>query len=105
MNQGTYHKITKDILLTTIPSNLMRNMASKIKSTWQDGSTIIPLQIFKGIGELTFEQLSSLRHRGAFSTVTLTFARCCQLTETKVASGKLMDSSLLEKWYQVDYLI
>lgn len=79
----------------------MRSMASKVKLTWQDGSAIIPLEIFKSIGELTFEQLSSLRHRGAFSTVALTFARCCQLTQTKQASDRLLGSDLLERWYQV----
>ncbi|KAI5295035.1 hypothetical protein KEM52_002538, partial [Ascosphaera acerosa] len=30
------------------------------------------------IGELTFAQLAELRHRGAFSTVSQTFAACCQ---------------------------
>ena len=79
----------------------MRSLATKIKYNWEDGSSIIPLQVFKLIGELTFEQLSNLRHRGAFTTVALTFARCCQLTQTKIASDELMGSDILERWYEV----
>lgn len=79
----------------------MRTMATKIKFAWGNGSAVIPLRVFKGIGELTFEQLSSLRHRGSFSTVALTFAKCCQLTQTNEASKELMDSDLLERWYEV----
>jgi Putative death-receptor fusion protein (DUF2428) len=89
------------LLLTSVFSNLMRSLATKIKYTWEDGSGIIPLQVFNLIGELTFEQLSSLRHRGAFTTVALTFARCCQLTQTKIASDELMGSNILQRWYQV----
>jgi hypothetical protein len=79
----------------------MRSMASKVTLTWKDGTAIIPPEVFKGIGELTFEQLSGLRHRGAFSTVALTFARCCQLTQSQLASEQLKNSYLLERWYQV----
>ena len=82
-------------------SNLMRSMATKVKFFWKDGSYIVPFEVFKRIGELTFEQLSTLRHRGAFSTVALTFARCCQLTQTKAASYEVLGSDLLERWYQV----
>jgi hypothetical protein len=59
--------------------------------------TMILPDIFAQVGDLTFDQLSSLRHRGAFSTVSLTFARCCQLTQilSSVPQG------LLGKWYQV----
>lgn len=76
-------------------------MASKVKSTWENGSAIMPLDLFTRIGELTFEQLSSLRHRGAFTTVALTFARCCQLTQSRLPSGELINSNILQTWYQV----
>ncbi|KZZ95080.1 HEAT repeat protein [Ascosphaera apis ARSEF 7405] len=33
---------------------------------------------FATIGDLSFTQLAELRHRGAFSTVSQTFATCCQ---------------------------
>lgn len=78
----------------------MRNLVGKIKLEWQDGSPVLPASVFSGIGDLTFEQLSTLRHRGAFSTVSLTFARCCQLTQHRV--GNLVSHpSLLEQWHQV----
>jgi hypothetical protein len=76
-------------------------MATKLKFAWGDGSPIVPVQVFTHIGALTFEQLSTLRHRGAFTTVALTFARCCQLTQTKTVSGELIDTGILERWYQV----
>ena len=34
--------------------------------------------ILATIGDLCIEQLTMLRHRGAFSTVTQTFALCCE---------------------------
>ena len=80
----------------------MRNLVTKIKSSWRDGSAVLPAEVFFGIGELTFEQLSTLRHRGAFSTVSLTFARCCQLTQYQTANTS-SHHSLLEQWYQVYY--
>lgn len=33
---------------------------------------------FEKVGRLSFTQLAELRHRGAFSTVSTTFATCCQ---------------------------
>lgn len=82
----------------------MRTMASKVKSTWQDGSAIIPPAVFTGIGDVTFEQLSNLRHRGAFSTVSLTFARCCQVTQAQTTPGRSLDPRLLERWYLVCFI-
>lgn len=82
-------------------SNLMRTMASKIKLTWQDQSSILPPDLFEAIGDLTFEQLSSLRHRGAFSTVSLTFTKICQLTQCQAILGEPSHSHLLEQFYQV----
>lgn len=62
-------------------------------------ATIMPFEQFEQIGSLTYQQLKNLRHRGAFSTVTLTFARCCQLTQAYTAeeSG---GTHLLKNWYQ-----
>ncbi|KAK2756662.1 hypothetical protein FQN54_005107 [Arachnomyces sp. PD_36] len=49
------------------------------------------------IGSLSFMQLTELRHRGAFSAVSQTFAICCQCCgRSKEASV----SSLLDTWYQ-----
>lgn len=87
-------------MLIVVSSNLMRTMAGKVTSTWEDGSAVISTEVFTGIGNLTFEQLSSLRHRGAFSTVSLTFARCCQLTQNQI-SVKLLDPHILSRWHRV----
>ena len=76
----------------------MRTLASKIRAKLPDGSSIIPSDIFTSIGNLTFEQLSTLRHRGAFSTVSLTFARFCQLTQYLTSDAS---PTLLETYYQV----
>jgi len=69
------------------------------KSYSPDGSTTgLQYEDLSRIGRLSFTQLAELRHRGAFSTVSQTFAACCarcaQLTETAVRG-------LLETWYTV----
>lgn len=53
---------------------------------------------YEKIGNVSFTQLAELRHRGAFSTVSQTFATCCQ------RCGQSKDaaiSSLPDAWYQV----
>ena len=52
---------------------------------------------FERVGKTSFVQLAELRHRGAFSTVSQTFATCCQ----RCSSSK--DESIQElprDWYQ-----
>lgn len=44
----------------------------------QTGADDGPLEQLRGIHTLCFQQLTSLRHRGAFSTVAQTFALCCE---------------------------
>ena len=58
------------------------------------------LKLFRQIGDLAFEQLSSLRHRGALGTVSLTFAACCQVASTIEGPCEGSDS-LLSRWYEV----
>lgn len=82
-------------------SNLLRSMAGKLNCTWHDGSYMLDTEVFVAVGNLTFQQLYSLRHRGAFSTVSLTFARCCQLTEKHSTIVNKADPNLLNSWYQV----
>jgi hypothetical protein len=62
-----------------------------------------PLDVFRETGYLAFEQLASLRHRGAFSTVSYTFSTCCQLTQHLRSVYPDIDESedLLREWYQV----
>lgn len=78
----------------------MRVVMNKVAIQWQDGSRMLPMNIFIGIGDLTFKQLSNLRHRGAFSTVSLTFARCCHLSQIQL-NNKSLNINPVERWYKV----
>ncbi|KAK5990266.1 tRNA (32-2'-O)-methyltransferase regulator TRM732-like protein [Cladobotryum mycophilum] len=62
-------------------SNLMRTLASTMRNKSQEGFIVPSRETFEEIGNLTFDQLASLRHRGAFTTVAATFATCCQLAK------------------------
>lgn len=53
---------------------------------------------YRTFGELAFTELAELRHRGAFSTVSQTFADCCIRC---VESENLETQSLPTEWYQV----
>ena len=53
---------------------------------------------FLRIGNLELEKLAELRHRGAFSTVSQTFAACCARC---LESDDLSTNSLPKHWYQV----
>lgn len=69
------------------------------KSYSPDGSSAgLQYEDLSRIGRLSFTQLAELRHRGAFSTVSQTFAACCtrcaQSTEPAVRG-------LLDTWYKV----
>ncbi|WEW57008.1 hypothetical protein PRK78_002467 [Emydomyces testavorans] len=60
----------------------------------QDG---IGYRMLLRIGSLSFEQLTELRHRGAFSTVSQTFASCCQRC---VQSDDAAAQDLPAGWYK-----
>ncbi|RMD43390.1 hypothetical protein DV735_g1703, partial [Chaetothyriales sp. CBS 134920] len=45
-------------------------------------SSALDLHTLRETGSLCFEQLTMLRHRGAFSTVAQTFTLCCELART-----------------------
>ncbi|KAL8696436.1 MAG: hypothetical protein Q9201_007659 [Fulgogasparrea decipioides] len=52
---------------------------------------------YQALGELAFTELAELRHRGAFSTVSQTFAACCfQCAHSKHRETR----ALPKKWYQ-----
>jgi len=85
----------------TKPSNVMQAMILPLRGG-RTASLLYPSpQIFQMIGSLTFEQLSTLRHRGAFSTVAQTFSACCQLAQhPHLASlDTEQQESLLVSWY------
>ncbi|KAI9795321.1 MAG: hypothetical protein M1833_007233 [Piccolia ochrophora] len=74
---------TKDILSyawrsVKESSLLLRTIISFAPFNDDTGSSILQQPDFSDIGGLSFLQLAELRHRGAFSTVTLTFAACCE---------------------------
>lgn len=83
----------------------MRIIVSGLRNCDTPTALYPPLDVFNGIGSLTFDQLSKLRHRGAFATVTSTFSTCCQLTQKLTDAFPDMPKSLdhLRAWYEVGY--
>jgi hypothetical protein len=87
------------LAIADFTSNLLRSLATKIKIVLPDDTPLLPFKLFEQIGDLTFHQLSSLRHRGAFSTVSLTFTICCSITQYQGASPNM--ASKLQQWLDV----
>ncbi|WYZ40214.1 hypothetical protein EsH8_IV_000555 [Colletotrichum jinshuiense] len=99
---------TKDLLSYSFraiheSSALMRVMVLPLKSKSQQGTLRPSTELFTTVGSLTFDQLSNLRHRGAFNTVSLSFATCCQLVKhlDDPKAGHEGDQTLLDIWYKV----
>ncbi|RYP58547.1 hypothetical protein DL769_008921 [Monosporascus sp. CRB-8-3] len=80
-------------------SNLMKTIANNARNERAKGLLTLSRNSFERIGRLTFEELSNLRHRGAFTTVTQTFANCCQLVKYFPAPTT-KGASLLDEWYK-----
>lgn len=104
-NQGKrqtsrYHGALPQLTANAL-SNLLRSLLSKIKIPLLDGAPLLPLELFEQIGDLSFDQLSNLRHRGAFSTVSLTFTMCCILTQYTGPGAVTKMDHMLKKWYDV----
>ncbi|KAJ9608869.1 hypothetical protein H2200_006640 [Cladophialophora chaetospira] len=55
-------------------------------------------KLFQALGDLCMDQLISLRHRGAFSTVAQTFSLCCERVRSSI-DGSMRD--LIRDWYRV----
>jgi hypothetical protein len=91
--------ITRVLLLTRC-SNLLRAIAQNARYGREQGFLAPSQQNFEDIGNLTFDELSNLRHRGAFSTVSQTFTACCQLIQSTPA-GQDHEVNLLREWYEV----
>ncbi|KAI1117099.1 putative death-receptor fusion protein-domain-containing protein [Nemania sp. NC0429] len=95
---------TKDLLSYSFraiheSSNLLRTIAQNARLNRQQGFLAPSRQNFEDIGNLTFDELSNLRHRGAFSTVSQTFTACCQLVHC-IPADKNDHVDLLQKWYE-----
>ncbi|GAB1320463.1 hypothetical protein MFIFM68171_10673 [Madurella fahalii] len=98
---------TKDLLSYSFravheSSNLLRLIICTLRLKKAPGVPFPPLDVFRDTGYLTFEQLSNLRHRGAFSTVSYTFTNCCQLTQNlrAIFPDIAKSENLLREWYQ-----
>jgi hypothetical protein len=78
-------------------SVLLRVMITKA-SIGDDEHALISPAHFEKLGRLCFTQLLELRHRGAFSTVSQTFAAFCR----RCVSSDIPELKMLpEIWYQV----
>ncbi|KIW90444.1 uncharacterized protein Z519_09090 [Cladophialophora bantiana CBS 173.52] len=55
-------------------------------------------EFWSAVGDLCMDQLISLRHRGAFSTVAQTFSQCCDKVRSSSESAV---RGLIHKWYQI----
>lgn len=75
-------------------------MVAKMGLVKVDGTPFLSTQAFIDLGNLSFKQLANLRHRGAFSTVTLTFAKFCQASQLRMPERDSV-AHLLAVWYQV----
>ncbi|KAJ3529859.1 hypothetical protein NM208_g9572 [Fusarium decemcellulare] len=97
---------TKDVLSYSFrsvheASNLMRILILSTKQRSREGKIYPSREVYERIGNLTFTQLASLRHRGAFTTVALTFSTCCQLVKHVDEGDSSIegDIGLLAQWY------
>lgn len=81
-------------------SNLMRAIVGNLKFTRAAGFLLPTPEVFGKAGNLAFTQLSTLRHRGAFSSVSLNFTCCCQHAKDSRIASSADDTSLLETWYK-----
>jgi hypothetical protein len=81
-------------------SQLMRTIVGNLGFSRAVGFLLPTPEVFRRVGNLAFSQLSTLRHRGAFSSVSLNFTCCCQNARNPhVVSGDAQPS-LLENWYK-----
>lgn len=81
-------------------SNLMRTIVGNFRFGRTPGYLLCPPEVFRGFGNLAFTQLSTLRHRGAFSSVSLTFTCCCQHSQDPFVVSSTENKSLLDDWYR-----
>ncbi|KAI1502258.1 putative death-receptor fusion protein-domain-containing protein [Biscogniauxia marginata] len=95
---------TKDLLSYSFraiheSSNLLRAIGNNAQHRYGVGFLRPSRQNFETIGRLTFNELSNLRHRGAFTTVSQTFASCCQLVKHFPTQSN-DEADLLCEWYE-----
>lgn len=100
MERSQRSQVSLKLLSCSLAKNgsaLLRVMVSKASIGDDDGALLSPA-LFGKLGRLCFTQLLELRHRGAFSTVSQTFAAFCR----RCASSDITElRTLPEIWYQV----
>jgi hypothetical protein len=79
----------------------MRTIVNKLNQDCPENVALLAHKSFVEVGNLSFLQLSTLRHRGAFSTVSLTFAVCCQLTQSISSGSESANTDMLRRWWMV----
>ncbi|ERS99081.1 hypothetical protein HMPREF1624_04276 [Sporothrix schenckii ATCC 58251] len=106
-DQGISNLDSKDLLSFSFrsineSSNTMRAIVSHIRFSRVKGTLTPSRAVFERIGNLAFEQLSTLRHRGALTTVAQTFTMCCQLAQdpSVTVPGTAEDATLVATWYK-----
>ncbi|PYH94631.1 HEAT repeat protein [Aspergillus ellipticus CBS 707.79] len=78
-------------------SSLLLHATISNKTYGPQGDSEFTVGHFEKIGTVSFTQLAELRHRGAFSTVSQTFATCCQRCGQ---SSSPEIAALPSRWYQ-----
>ncbi|KAL1874253.1 hypothetical protein Daus18300_003617 [Diaporthe australafricana] len=81
-------------------SNLMRTIVGNLGRSRMAGALLPTPEVFRKVGNLAFTQLSTIRHRGAFSSVSLNFTCCCQHARNSRVASLGTEPSLLESWYK-----
>lgn len=95
-NQGVYEFEAVSITIANCISFLLH--ATMANTTYgPNGKDGLQRPDFEIVGQTSFTQLAELRHRGAFSTVSQTFATCC-LRCSKSDDPSIQD--LPRRWYQ-----
>ncbi len=81
----------------------MRAIVSHLRFSRVKGTLIPDRAVFESIGNLAFDQLSTLRHRGALTTVAQTFTLCCQMANDPIVTepGTPVDKTRIMAWYKV----
>lgn len=95
-------------MLTSVSSSLMNFMVTNISYSSSASDSGFRYEDFQKLGNLAFTQLAELRHRGAFSSVSLTFAACCRkCAQATQSSDPQIKQSLISRlpahWYKVRY--
>ncbi|CAK7204368.1 hypothetical protein SEUCBS139899_007124 [Sporothrix eucalyptigena] len=106
-DQGISNLDSKDLLSYSFrsineSSNTMRSIVMHLRFSRVKGTLTPDRAVFERIGNLAFEQLSMLRHRGALTTVAQTFTLCCQLAQDPIITlpGTPVDETLVKSWYR-----